>query len=557
MQSQAWRIQGVDTGGNDLVLRRIVPWGRDGAVVPASIACTAAPVSGSIGDLLEDNNAQCVFAASDVYAPGFAISFVFSVDVELQGFRFAGPAAQTWPLQHSIAVQDQVCLLGRVQWIEGSLSPAPTQPLNFGNAPVAWSSVIAPGFSMAVGVGLKQGASLLAAVLSNTLHLSVDKGHAWIASGSGARSWNVLGMSYDGSTLFGMESAGSIYVSTDGGATFVARTLPGSQLWRGGAISDDGSLILAASNGGLLYLSRDKGGTWSDVSALGIKPWRGCAISADAKTLVAVCDPGGIFVSKDAGLSWFQAAGTASQKWYQVSVSADGSTILAGSYLSGAALSRDGGASFAAIGQVVGASCFASGVSASGEKMFLGMYGAGLYVSVDQGANWLLQSELGSKAWSSGGISRDGNLFFVCAESASLVLGEVLADPIYLPVPLKSSGWLAPLELFASGSPPLQEHLSTQLGGATLGHDLEFGGDGVIHGTVELFNQAGNLPLPRRVRLHRSRDGLLVRETWSNAQGQYRFEGISQRYTYDVIAWDHEGLQRSVVANDLTPEVLP
>ncbi|MBB2775614.1 UNVERIFIED_ORG: hypothetical protein HNP28_000902 [Comamonas terrigena] len=87
--------------------------------------------------------------------------------------------------------------------------------------------------------------------------------------------------------------------------------------------------------------------------------------------------------------------------------------------------------------------------------------------------------------------------------------------------------------------------------------DAELGGFGVIHGTVELFNQAGNLPLPRRVRLHRSRDGLLVRETWSNAQGQYRFEGINQRYTYDVIAWDHEGLQRSVVANDLTPEVLP
>ena len=87
--------------------------------------------------------------------------------------------------------------------------------------------------------------------------------------------------------------------------------------------------------------------------------------------------------------------------------------------------------------------------------------------------------------------------------------------------------------------------------------DVEFGGSGTIHGTVELFNQAGNLPLPRRVRLHRSRDGLLVRETWSNAQGQYRFDGLNQRYTYDVIAWDHEGLQRSVVANDLTPEVMP
>lgn len=87
--------------------------------------------------------------------------------------------------------------------------------------------------------------------------------------------------------------------------------------------------------------------------------------------------------------------------------------------------------------------------------------------------------------------------------------------------------------------------------------DMEHGGNGCIYGTVELYVQAGNIPLPRRVRLHRSRDGMLVRETWSDAQGNYRFDGISERYTYDVIAWDHEGLQQSVVANDLTPEVMP
>lgn len=93
--------------------------------------------------------------------------------------------------------------------------------------------------------------------------------------------------------------------------------------------------------------------------------------------------------------------------------------------------------------------------------------------------------------------------------------------------------------------------------GAIKGADTENGGDASIYGTVELYTQTGNIPLPRRVRLHRSRDGMLVRETWSDAQGHYRFDGISERYTYDVIAWDHEGLQQSVVANDLTPEVMP
>lgn len=102
------------------------------------------------------------------------------------------------------------------------------------------------------------------------------------------------------------------------------------------------------------------------------------------------------------------------------------------------------------------------------------------------------------------------------------------------------------------GEPPSPHDRALMPADITL--DMEFGGRGCIYGTVELYAQAGNIPLPRRVRLHRSRDGLLVRETWSDAQGNYRFDYISERYKYDVTAWDHEGLQQSVVANDLAPE---
>lgn len=90
---------------------------------------------------------------------------------------------------------------------------------------------------------------------------------------------------------------------------------------------------------------------------------------------------------------------------------------------------------------------------------------------------------------------------------------------------------------------------------APISLDIESGGHGRIYGTVGLHSHSGSIPLARRIRLHRSRDGLLVRETWSDAQGNYCFEGLSTRYTYDVIAHDHEGLLQSVIANDLTPEV--
>lgn len=107
-----------------------------------------------------------------------------------------------------------------------------------------------------------------------------------------------------------------------------------------------------------------------------------------------------------------------------------------------------------------------------------------------------------------------------------------------------------------SPTPPLPQGLqAVGMMAAQLAHDVEFGGNGVIHGTVEIKMDAQNLPLARRVRLHRSWDGLLVRETWSNAQGEFRFAGLNPRYAYDAIAWDHEGLQQSVVGNDLMPEV--
>lgn len=87
--------------------------------------------------------------------------------------------------------------------------------------------------------------------------------------------------------------------------------------------------------------------------------------------------------------------------------------------------------------------------------------------------------------------------------------------------------------------------------------DTEFGGVGRVYGTVSRKATPANTPLVRRVRLHRSRDGLLVRETWSKPDGSYAFTGISPRYEYDVIAWDHEMNEYSAIANNQRAEVAP
>ena len=85
--------------------------------------------------------------------------------------------------------------------------------------------------------------------------------------------------------------------------------------------------------------------------------------------------------------------------------------------------------------------------------------------------------------------------------------------------------------------------------------DVECGGQGRIYGTVSRKETPANVPLRRRVRLHRSVDGYLARETWSKSDGSYEFREISTRYEWDVIAWDHELQEYSTVANNQLAEV--
>ena len=67
------------------------------------------------------------------------------------------------------------------------------------------------------------------------------------------------------------------------------------------------------------------------------------------------------------------------------------------------------------------------------------------------------------------------------------------------------------------------------------------GGVGIITGTVE-EKAIPNLPLRRKVRLHRDVDGLMVRETWSHATtGAYTFTDINPAYTYTAIAYPVTG----------------
>ncbi len=107
--------------------------------------------------------------------------------------------------------------------------------------------------------------------------------------------------------------------------------------------------------------------------------------------------------------------------------------------------------------------------------------------------------------------------------------------------------------LYAGATPVLAPRFSVR--------DFYRGGDqsGRVRGrTVEQEDKnSPKVPVSRRVRLYRDRDGLLIREAWSNAQGEYDFQRIDSTTTYTVLSYDHEGDFRAVAADRVTPEAMP
>jgi hypothetical protein len=88
--------------------------------------------------------------------------------------------------------------------------------------------------------------------------------------------------------------------------------------------------------------------------------------------------------------------------------------------------------------------------------------------------------------------------------------------------------------------------------------DREDGGAGYIVGTVKEKNTPANTPLKRRVVLLSMPASRAIRETWSDPDtGAYEFAGVATDRVYTVVSYDHTGIYRGVVADNLTPEVMP
>lgn len=87
--------------------------------------------------------------------------------------------------------------------------------------------------------------------------------------------------------------------------------------------------------------------------------------------------------------------------------------------------------------------------------------------------------------------------------------------------------------------------------------DVEDGGAGRIVGTVKEKNTPANTPLKRRVVLLSMPGSRVIRETWSDpVTGVYEFTEVAMDRVYTVVSYDHTGIYRGVVADNLSPELM-
>ncbi len=182
------------------------------------------------------------------------------------------------------------------------------------------------------------GTKLIAASWDGSIYTSTNSGATWKWNWVPNGPWFAVASSTDGHNLIAampaLEQTGpevGIYASTNGGANWIQTAAPKLR-WTAVASSSDGTRIVAVAREGGIYTSADSGSNWTPTGAPGAL-WLSVASSADGTRLVAA-GGGSIYTSTNAGASWISNS-VSRAGWYSVASSTDGSKLVAAAHTSG------------------------------------------------------------------------------------------------------------------------------------------------------------------------------------------------------------------------------
>lgn len=592
MAATTWRLVAADTGGNDLVLSQLRLWDGSAAVDAGAVVTSShAPVTGNLSDL-SGGGAVCRFSVDDVNTPGFYIQWVLPTPVDAWCVRFTAPSPQGflygYDLQEFAGARWRSARNGRVPYPgDNVLSVLRIKRPEYGAA-VGWTSTPgaisgATGFSGAAMT--PNGATRMAAGFGSgtaQISLSTDSGATWVRPAGVTPSslgFSGCAVTSDGQVMVVVSRGAAnspTYMSRNGGSTWSVVNAPSGS---GGLIScaisgNTGDTVVTSgygSSAAKIGVSKDGGATWASATgpSAGTSGFAGCAVSADGSVIAAAGHGNSaavVSVSRNGGSTWQNAVGPVAGTLGFVScaMSADGQTIVAAGYGSSAAkvsVSRDAGLSWSdAVGVAAGPVGFVScGVSPDGATLVAAPSGGGsvgVSVSRNNGVAWsvLPVVNFGAEGFDGCCLTSDGGALFVAGRGSNAQVGVYTErDAAYTNAPMAHQS-LGAVALAMGRQPDAQGSAIAYRVTAAPTTDPEFGGNGRVYGTTAIKNAPTNAPVRCRVRLHRSRDGLMVRELWSKPDGTYSFDNVNPQYEYDVIAWDNTLSYRSVVANNVTPE---
>ncbi len=242
----------------------------------------------------------------------------------------------------------------------------------------------------------------------------------WTLTTAPYNCWIQIASSDDGGILVATANVGSLYVSTNSGATWTAATNAPSDHWICVCISADGSKMAAGIDGGSIYVSSDRGVTWNQTDTPA-NYWVSIACSADGGKLAAVAfsdgqnnsAPGQIYLSQNSGGIWVTPDETAQnsqycrQFWLAIASSSDGLKLVAvgdGSIYS----SADSGKTWSLTG-APNEDWFSMASSTNGNMLVAVANGGPIYTSNDAGLVWKAATNAPDAPWASVTSSADGN----------------------------------------------------------------------------------------------------------------------------------------------------
>ena len=224
--------------------------------------------------------------------------------------------------------------------------------------------------------------------------------------GTNQTPWSTCALGDDSSKMMATSTTGLIYISTNGGDNWSARSIDSGNIKRRAVVANEsGTQIYSAVYGGTIEYSADSGRTWS-VALNVTQNWIAIAASKDLQKIYAVGYRGLVYRSVDSGITWSRTNDNGGAlSWISVATSDDGSKVAIAEQGGNIYTSTDSGAEF--IARERNRKWVSIASSSNGMRLIGAVQGGFLYTSTDGGETWTQRAT--SQRWSAVTSSSNGD----------------------------------------------------------------------------------------------------------------------------------------------------